>query len=151
MHTGDNRRYHSDAAAHHGIDSRHGPRNANVDQCHPTKLRRCSLCCKLAELVELNELNKPAGVWCRHCAPGRGGCTIYETRPPVCRNWNCNWIVEPGLGPEWQPLICKMILYYENDGRRLCVRVDPGYADAWRREPYYSQLKQCSRTALEAK
>ena len=107
----------------------------------------CSLCCKLAALVELN---KPAGVWCRHCAPGRGGCTIYETRPPVCRNWHCNWILEQGLGPEWKPLICKMILYYENGGRRLCVRVDPSYAGAWRREPYYSQLKQFSRTGLEA-
>jgi len=43
-----------------------------------------------------------------------------------------------------------MILYHENDGRRLCVRVDPSYADNWRREPYYSQLKQRSRIALEA-
>ena len=107
----------------------------------------CSLCCKLAKIVELD---KPEGVWCRHCAPGRGGCTIYETRPPVCRNWNCNWILEPALGPEWRPLISKMILYYENDGRRLCVRVDPGYAGSWRREPYYSQLKHCARTAIDA-
>jgi hypothetical protein len=43
-----------------------------------------------------------------------------------------------------------MILYYENEGRRLCVRVDPGHADAWRREPYYSQLKECSRRIAEA-
>ncbi len=43
----------------------------------------CLLCCKLAKIVGLD---KPDGVWCRHCAPGRGGCTIYETRPPVCRN-----------------------------------------------------------------
>lgn len=107
----------------------------------------CSLCCKLAKIVELD---KPEGVWCRHCAPGRGGCTIYETRPPVCRNWHCLWMLRPELGPEWQPLISKIILYHENDGKRLCVRVDPGYAENWRREPHYSQLKQCARMALEA-
>jgi uncharacterized cysteine cluster protein YcgN (CxxCxxCC family) len=106
----------------------------------------CSMCCKLAKV---DELDKPAGVWCRHCAPGRGGCTIYETRPPVCRNYFCSWITDSRLGPEWYPLTCKMILTFESSGQRLCVRVEPSHADAWRREPYYSQLKQWSRAAVE--
>jgi hypothetical protein len=108
----------------------------------------CSLCCKLAQV---DELDKPSGVWCRHCAPGRGGCTIYETRPSVCRNWACNWILDASLGPEWRPLTCKMILFFENSGKRLCVRVEPSHAAVWRREPYYSQLKQWSRAAVEAR
>jgi hypothetical protein len=108
----------------------------------------CSLCCKLAKV---DELDKPSGVWCRHCAPGRGGCTIYETRPPVCRNYFCSWIVDSRLGPEWYPLTSKMILSLENSGQRVCVRVEPGHADAWRREPYYSQLKTWSRAAVEAR
>lgn len=102
----------------------------------------CSLCCKLARI---DELSKPEGVWCRHCAPGRGGCTIHATRPDVCRNWNCTWIVDEGVGEEWWPLTSKMVLLFENHGTRLCVRVDPGHKDNWRREPYYSQLKQWSR------
>ena len=57
-------------------------------------------------------------------------------------------MLESGLSPEWQPSIPKMMLYYE--GARLCVRVDPPHADAWRREPYYSQLRECSRNALES-
>jgi len=76
---------------------------------------------------------------------------IYETRPPLCRNFVCNWLVDPGLGPEWYPLACKMMLYYQNAGRRLCVRVDPRYPDIWQREPYYSQLKRRSRAAIEAR
>jgi hypothetical protein len=108
----------------------------------------CSLCCKLAKV---DELDKPSGVWCRHCAPGRGGCTIYETRPPVCRNYFCSWIVDSRVGPEWYPLTSKMILSLENSGQRVCVRVEPGHADAWRREPYYSQLKTWSRAAVEAR
>jgi hypothetical protein len=108
----------------------------------------CSLCCKLAQV---DELDKPSGVWCRHCAPGRGGCTIYETRPPVCRNWFCAWILDARLGSEWYPLTSKMIMYFENSGSRLCVRVEPSHANAWRKEPYYSQLKQWSRAAVEAR
>ena len=108
----------------------------------------CSLCCKLAQV---DELDKPSGVWCRHCAPGRGGCTIYETRPPVCRNWFCAWILDTRLGPEWYPLTSKMIMYFESAGSRLCVRVEPSHANAWRKEPYYSQLKQWSRIAVEAR
>src|SRR5215470_20356164 len=96
---------------------------------------------------KIRELDKPAGVWCRHCVPGRGGCTIYETRAPVCRNWHCNWMLESGLGPEWQPSIFKMMVYYE--GAWICVRVDPPHADAWRREAYYSQIKECSRKDRE--
>ncbi|HKD29844.1 MAG TPA: hypothetical protein VKC66_28525 [Xanthobacteraceae bacterium] len=108
----------------------------------------CSLCCKLAQV---DELDKPAGVWCRHCAPGRGGCTIYETRPNVCRNWACSWIVDSRLGPEWYPLTSKMVLYIENSGDRLGVLVEPGHPNAWRREPYYGQLKHWSREAVEAR
>ena len=52
------------------------------------------------------------------------------------------------VSPEWQPSISKMMLY--DEGARLCVRVDPPHADAWRREPYYSRLKECSRKALES-
>jgi hypothetical protein len=44
-----------------------------------------------------------------------------------------------------------MILYMENSGTRLCVRVEASHADIWRREPYYSQLKQWSRAAVEAR
>src|SRR5260370_14543633 len=95
----------------------------------------CSLCCKLAKV---DELEKPSGVWCRHCAPGRGGCTIYETRPSVCRNWACSWIVDSSLGPEWRPLTRKIIPLFENCRRRLGLRVEPSHPDVRRRETYYS-------------
>jgi hypothetical protein len=107
----------------------------------------CSMCCKLPQI---DELEKAEGVWCRHCAPGRGGCTIYETRPFPCRNFHCSWIIDSTLGPEWRPLACKMIVFVEKSGR-LAVRVDPNHADTWRREPYYGQLKRWSHVAVEAR
>jgi len=107
----------------------------------------CSLCCKL---MRVDEFDKPQGVWCRHCAPGRGGCTIHGTRPAVCRDFYCGWLVGPNLGPEWQPLICRMILFFETNGNRLAVHVDPNHPQTWRQEPYYRQLKDWSREAVAA-
>jgi hypothetical protein len=56
----------------------------------------CSLCCKLINVRE--PLNKPRDVWCQHCRPGKGGCSIYDTRPDVCRGFACDWLVKPNFG-----------------------------------------------------
>jgi hypothetical protein len=55
----------------------------------------CSLCCKL---IRVDALAKPPGTWCMHCAPGNGGCTIYDSRPTECRSFYCAWMVSPSLG-----------------------------------------------------
>jgi hypothetical protein len=108
----------------------------------------CSLCCKLPQI---DELEKPEGVWCRHCAPRRGGCRIYDTRPTPCRVFYCSWMVDADVGPEWRPLTAKMVVYFEPAASRLSIRVVPEHPDAWRREPYYSQIKRWSRAAVEAR
>jgi uncharacterized cysteine cluster protein YcgN (CxxCxxCC family) len=100
----------------------------------------CSLCCKLP-YIEHPSLNKPAAVWCRHCKPGKGGCTIYDTRPSPCRDFLCYWLALPELSDEWRPNVCKLVVCGEADGNRIAVHVDPGSPDRWREEPYYSQLK----------
>jgi hypothetical protein len=51
----------------------------------------------------------------------------------------------PEFGDEWFPARCKMILTPRDPKRTarkqgLLVTVDPTYPNAWRREPYYSQL-----------
>jgi len=37
------------------------------------------------------------------------------------------------------------------DGRQILVHVDPQRPDAWRREPYYSQLKAWARQAVASR
>src|SRR3974390_2825112 len=81
---------------------------------------QCSLCCKVSRV---GQLNKPAGQWCPHCAPGRGGCMNYENRPSECRNFFCSWIVSPELPPEWRPLSCKMVLIRRP--HQILLLVDP--------------------------
>ena len=104
----------------------------------------CSLCCKL---LRIDAFDKPVGTWCAHCAPGRGGCTIYENRPTECRNFYCGWLTTPGLGPEWRPNKCKMFLRME--GNLIAVHVDPSDPSAWRREPFFRQLKEFATKAVD--
>jgi len=101
----------------------------------------CSLCCKL---LGIEELNKPQGQWCTHCVKPRG-CAIYDRRPQECRDFACGWLENPALGPEWQPSRSKIVLYLSGNGARLIAHVDPGTPAAWRREPFYAQLKSWAR------
>ena len=98
----------------------------------------CSLCCKV---VGVEELGKPIGAWCRHCNRQKG-CGIYETRPPSCRTFICQWMLAADLGPEWKPDRAKFAMLKSGGGRHLTVFADPGNPSAWRRSPYYESLKK---------
>jgi hypothetical protein len=100
----------------------------------------CTLCCKL---FAIPEVPKPAGKWCQHCQPGKG-CRIYDTRPPTCRKFFCGWMVSPGLGPEWKPERCKVIvqLLVVDDIFWFNAFVDEGYPAAWQRPEIYNRLKK---------
>jgi hypothetical protein len=104
----------------------------------------CTLCCKL---FPVPELEKPAGVWCRHIAQGRG-CGIHETRPPVCRAFDCQWLFNPDLGPEWKPERCKFVLSIYPGSNSLVVTSDPGAPRAWAREPFIGELRRWAGAAL---
>lgn len=103
----------------------------------------CTLCCKV---FDVPALDKPAGRWCPHCRPG-GGCGIHATRPDHCRSFHCLWMTAEWLGPEWKPERCKMVLTIDPATRFLYVQVDPGSPAAWKRDPYYGQLKAWSAAA----
>jgi hypothetical protein len=104
----------------------------------------CTLCCKV---FDVPSLAKPMGQWCRHCKPGRG-CGIHETRPEHCRSFHCLWMTQEWVGSEWKPDRAKMVLTIDPVTRFLLVQLDPGQASAWKREPYYGQLKRWSAAAL---
>jgi hypothetical protein len=97
----------------------------------------CSLCCKV---VAVDELAKPIGAWCPHCHRQKG-CAIYEQRPPSCRMFICQWMLAPDLGPEWKPDRAKFAMLKSAGGKHLTVFADPGNPSAWRRSPYYENIK----------
>lgn len=106
----------------------------------------CTLCCKLFPVPDLNKLT---GRWCQHIAQGKG-CAIHETRPQVCRAFFCQWIYNDELGPEWKPDHARFVLSIYPGTNSLAVTTDPGAPNAWKREPYYRDLKRWAEAALKA-
>jgi hypothetical protein len=111
---------------------------------------KCSLCCNLLHVIELS---KPANKWCKHCRPGRGGCSIYKTRPHICRSYACGWLMTKNVSDEWFPLHSHMIISLGvfNGIKTITVTVDPRYPDIWKEQPYYGQLKQMARRGLHVR
>jgi hypothetical protein len=105
----------------------------------------CTLCCKV---FEVPALQKPAGVWCRHCAPG-AGCGIHETRPQHCREFFCLWMSDPSLAEEWKPERSKIVLTLFPGNGFIYAQVDPGSPLAWRKAPYYDRLRTLARNLLD--
>jgi len=103
----------------------------------------CTLCCKV---LGITALNKPQGKWCTHCKPGNG-CGIYQDRPDECRTFLCNWLVDERLGAEWKPDRSRLVVTNTKD--MIEVRCDPGYPAAWRKEPYYSQIRAWAQAARQ--
>jgi hypothetical protein len=103
----------------------------------------CSLCCKLPYVAELS---KPIDTWCRHCKPGKGGCSIYSERPQQCMDFICAWL-NGDLDDEWFPARAKMYARWMSSsrsrtGRRFMIDADPAFPNMWRREPYHSLIRR---------
>jgi hypothetical protein len=89
--------------------------------------------------MAIEELAKPISSWCPHCKPGHG-CLIYPDRPTECRTFNCLWLVDDQLDQRWKPSKSKLVLTTSEDG--IEVRCDPGFPDAWRKEPFRSEIRE---------
>ena len=100
----------------------------------------CTLCCKV---MRIRELDKPPGEWCPHCAIGKG-CKIYDSRPEDCRIFYCGYLIWDTLPDYWFPANSKIVVTSELGGDRLTFHVDPARPDAWRKEPFYSDIRRMS-------
>ncbi len=105
----------------------------------------CTLCCKV---YALPELEKPPGVWCKHCAPGKG-CKIHDAPPDPCRLFNCLWMTDG-----------KCRTNGGRTGRNSCFRSFPRTASSTAKsirvrpapgagQPYYDGLRTMSTTLLD--
>jgi len=104
----------------------------------------CTLCCKV---YNIPELGKPAGKWCDHCKPGKG-CTIHTSLPSQCAAFNCMWRTEEALPAHWKPDQSKMVITIFPPNGFIYVQVDPGAPSAWRKQPYYGQLRRWAKNNL---
>lgn len=81
----------------------------------------CSVCCT-ALPVDSPELRKLPGEPCIH-VDSRGGCGVYTTRFPVCREFYCGWRRLPMLDEGWRPDRSGVLILFETDESAI----PPGY------------------------
>ncbi len=60
----------------------------------------------------------------------------------------CGWLTNPRFGPEWKPDRSKIVITVGRDRNGLDFQCDPGYPEAWRKQPYYSQIKNLAAIAI---
>ena len=106
----------------------------------------CAMCCKT---LSVRELAKPPGQWCAHCV-GKSRCGIYDQRPLTCASFYCGYLFKPNLDERWKPSRCKMVLTYEAASNRVSINVDPSRIDAWRKEPFFSEIRRWAIAASQA-
>ena len=90
----------------------------------------CSLCCKL---LEIDELKKPACVWCAHVKHQHNGCSIYPERPKSCVEFKCLWLLDL-VNEDRSPLRTKVVVRIGNSvfGETVYLHEDvEGYARRW--------------------
>lgn len=95
----------------------------------------CNVCCVA---MPIKEMDKPPGVACDKLCDA--GCSIYDQRPKVCREFYCLWRMSTKLLPEWlDPKTCGFALTF-NDTERwpgvITVHPMPGVdplANPWSR------------------
>ncbi|MDE2578537.1 MAG: hypothetical protein KGL46_07030 [Hyphomicrobiales bacterium] len=101
----------------------------------------CNMCCKS---LEIEHFNKPMGVLCKHWKDGCG-CSIYETRPQVCRDFECDWKEERSLGPQLRPDKVGTILFEDPDSDDYQAVCDPSRQMAWRQPLIFKHLVQLAK------
>ena len=112
--------------------------NLNAPVVNGRECGSCTLCCSL---LAIDEINKPKGEHCPNCDLGTG-CRIYQKRPQECHDFYCGFLTQETLAEYWYPAISRIVVTFNSSWNRLSAYVDPDWSDAWRGEPYYSDLKQ---------
>jgi len=59
----------------------------------------CTVCCTVMA-IDKPDIQKEAGVTCRYC---RGGCSIQDHWPPLCRDYFCGWRRLKIMDDGWRP------------------------------------------------
>lgn len=65
-----------------------------------------------------------------------------------CAVYYCDYRTVAHLGKEWRPVDCGMVMSYAPEARRVDIQVDPDRMDAWRKEPFFTQIKLIAENAL---
>lgn len=68
----------------------------------------CTLCCTLVAVAEIGKRPFLPCAYLEPIAAVKPGCAIYEKRPPSCRHWSCQFVLE-GWDEELRPDRCGIV------------------------------------------
>lgn len=94
------------------------------------------MCCSA---LEIDHFKKPMGVMCEFCVKG-GGCQTYSTRPQVCRDFECDWMMERDLPATLRPDKVGTILMEDPDNEDYQAVCEPTKPMAWRHPLVFKHL-----------
>lgn len=89
-------------------------------------MRQCGECSLYCKLIEITEIGKPARQWCPDWNKDKG-CTIYNNRPEVCRDFSCLWLAGK-LPDRLSPRKTRVVAMQDSQGRVTLfsdLKVDP--------------------------
>jgi hypothetical protein len=101
----------------------------------------CNMCC---QVLEIEEMAKPAGLLCKNCISG-AGCAIYEDRPQVCRDFECLWKGDRRMSAPMRPDRVGTILMEDPDSDEYRAVCDPTRPLAWRTPAVFQHLVQMAK------
>lgn len=79
----------------------------------------CTVCCTLSNVPEVN---KKPGEKCKHCV--NKGCSIYDKRPQVCRDFECAYLQSNADNVNLRPDKCGM-MFFKKSERIFCGAIVP--------------------------
>ena len=88
--------------------------------------------------MAIEALAKPAGHGARTAGRATAARSMPTGRPSAALR--CLWLVNELLDRHWKPSRSRLVLTTSEDG--IEVRCDPGFPDAWRKEPFRSEIRQ---------
>ncbi len=101
----------------------------------------CTLCCLLLPIPEAKSEHSQL---CSHC---NKGCNIYDKRPNMCKEFNCDWLLDETIPEELRPDKCNVIFEYINKYSVLCL-VHFNDLNAWNREPVMNYMKKLNSEGI---
>ncbi len=102
----------------------------------------CTMCCSA---LEIPEFKKPAGPACSNCLAG-GGCKIYLDRPQLCRDFECEWMMDRKLAANMRPDVIGTILMEDDDTGEYRAVCSPSKPLAWRNPRVFAHLVSVAKT-----
>lgn len=98
----------------------------------------CALCCTV---LRVDELAKPARTPCPKLRTEGAGCSIYSTRPRICRSYKCAWLLG-SFGDEDRPDRLGAVMDLAFRGDRLWLEIHEASEGAFGRSERLRQIAE---------